>query len=727
MRRAMLLLVGAALALGGAFAILALPAAAANFDVAIADYSFSPQNQTVQVGDTVTWSNNATQGHDVNFEAGFGSGAVASLAPTATWSHTFTQVGLYKYHCIAHSPGGFDPPNVMIGRVVVLNTTKGGSAAFISAPAGPFGPNETVAFSGLATDNTSVVYVDWWYDNITTTFRATVTNASGNDSRVKAWNFTADTSLLGPGTHTIWVGTKDNTTAPESPPVGHTFVIQSAAGGTPVSPPATWYVEMRGTALAFVPADLEVATGDTLVFANNASFAHDVLFEAGPSSGAPGSLGAGATWSYTFNTAGTFRFRCQLHAGTFDSGMVGRIVVIDRALRPALSVTSALPSTVSPGSNVTLEGLAKDTSGVTAVYVQIDGTPPASIPFQIPSGGDARNVTWAYNLSTSGLVAGTHTVRVIASNGAHNSTVFTVSFLVAAAGGGSGAPPGNPFGETFVFEDIMAKYFWLIVGVTVILLAVVMLFLSYSGKLQNYYIVLLTALDERHRFFAFARPTREFLYTIQRQMPRTHTERYNLKVIWYWYPLYCLGGLSFAAFIIETITGIILGFYYIPEGTGPNEGLASPAYHSMETIMTRVTFGYIFRALHHWGAHMMVAAVFLHMMRVYFVGAYKNPRELNWLLGVILLNVTILFGYTGYLLPWDQLSFWAGQIGLEMAYTIPVIGEIIGNTLFGGPELSAATIIRMYYLHVFVLPLVGGALMVLHMGIVWMQGVAEPH
>jgi quinol-cytochrome oxidoreductase complex cytochrome b subunit len=143
--------------------------------------------------------------------------------------------------------------------------------------------------------------------------------------------------------------------------------------------------------------------------------------------------------------------------------------------------------------------------------------------------------------------------------------------------------------------------------------------------------------------------------------------------------------------------------------------------------MTKVTFGYIFRALHHWGAHMMVAAVFLHMMRVYFVGAYKNPRELNWLLGVILLNVTLLFGYTGYLLPWDQLSFWAGQIGLEMANTIPVIGEIIGNMLFGGPELSGATIIRMYYLHVFVLPLVGGALMVLHMAIVWMQGVAEPH
>jgi len=681
----------------------------------------------VQVDDTVTWTNNGAQGHDVNFEAGFGSGLPGSLAQNATWSYTFTQVGVYKYHCVAHAPGGFDPPNVMIGRVTVLNTTQGGSATFTAAPAGPFGPNETVAFSGLATDNSSVLNVFWWVDDINNSRLATVTNASGNDSRVKAWNFTLDTSGLTPGPHTVWVETEDNLTTPEAPPVGRPFVIESVAAPVPVSPPATWYVEIRGVDLAFVPAQLEIATGDTVVFVNNASFTHDVAIEGGPSTGGPGSLAALASFSHTFNLTGTFRFRCQLHSANFDSGMVGRIVVIDRALRPAVAVTSGPPSTVAPGSTLALAGFAQDTAGVTAVYVQIDGTPPASIPFEVPTGGDARNVTWAYNLSTSGLVAGTHTVRVTASNGAHNSTVTTISFLVAAAGGGPTTPGGNPFGDTFVFEDILSKYFWLIVGVTVILLAVVMMFLSYSGKLQNYYIVLLTALDERHRFFAFTRPTREFLYTIQRQMPRTHTERYNLKVIWYWYPLYCLGGLSFAAFIIETITGIILGFYYIPEGTGSNEGLPSPAYQSMETIMTRVTFGYIFRALHHWGAHMMVAAVFLHMMRVYFVGAYKNPRELNWLLGVVLLTVTLLFGYTGYLLPWDQLAFWAGQIGLEMANTIPVIGEIIGNMLFGGPELSAATVIRMYYLHVFVLPLVGGALMVLHMGIVWMQGVAEPH
>ncbi len=724
-RRSMLFLAGAAVALAGAFAVSAAPAAAATYNVTILDYSFTPQNLTVQVGDTVTWSNNGTQAHDVHFEAGFGSGTVGGLAPNATFSHTFAQVGVYKYHCLAHSPAGFDPPNVMIGRITVLDTAQGPSIAITGAPSGPVSLNGTVTFSGLATDNSSVARVGFWAGNLTVAL-ANLTPVFDNDTRVMSFNVSLPAIGFATGNQTFEVfagNATGNGTTLQRP-----FVVSAlTAPSTPVSPPVTWTIEVRGTALTFNPGELEVATGDTVVFVNNASFAHDVLFEAGFGSGAPSSLAAGATWAYIFNTAGTFRFRCQLHSGNFDSGMVGRIVVFDSALRPAVLVTSRTPATVSPGSTVAFAGTAQDAAGVTAVYVQIDGTPPASIAFQIPPGGDARNVTWDYNLSTAGLVAGTHTVRILASNGAHNSTVYTVSILVAAAGTGGGPPPGNPFGESFIFEDILAKYFWLIVGVSVILLAVVMLFLSYSGKLQNYYIVLLTALDERHRFFAFARPTREFLYTIQRQMPRTHTERYNLKVIWYWYPLYCLGGLSFAAFIIETITGIILGFYYIPEGTGPNVGAPSPAYDSMETIMTRVTFGYIFRALHHWGAHMMVAAVFLHMMRVYFVGAYKNPRELNWLLGVVLLNVTLLFGYTGYLLPWDQLSFWAGQIGLEMANTIPVIGEIIGNMLFGGPELSAATIIRMYYLHVFVLPLVGGALMVLHMGIVWMQGVAEPH
>src|SRR3990172_6272191 len=130
--------------------------------------------------------------------------------------------------------------------------------------------------------------------------------------------------------------------------------------------------------------------------------------------------------------------------------------------------------------------------------------------------------------------------------------------------------------------------------------------------------------------------TRRTVETVQRQVPRSHAEKYELKTIWYWYPLYCLGGISFVAFIILTITGIILGFFYVPDGTyqlmGPEDDVTNKAWQSMLYIMNDVPFGFIVRGMHHWAAHIMVAAVFLHMCRVYFTGAYKKPRELNWLL-----------------------------------------------------------------------------------------------
>ena len=226
--------------------------------------------------------------------------------------------------------------------------------------------------------------------------------------------------------------------------------------------------------------------------------------------------------------------------------------------------------------------------------------------------------------------------------------------------------------------------------------------------------------------------TEKGILSIQRQMPRSHTEKYELKTIWYWYPLYCLGGISFIAFIILTITGIILGFYYVPDGTitfDAEGNPSSPAYNSVKYIMTEVPFGYINRAVHHWAAHVMVAAVFMHMARVYFTGAYKNPREINWIIGVILLLVTIIFGYSGYLLPWNDLSFGAANIGVNMtkAGGPPAIGNLMSGLLFAGTAISAGTVLRMYWLHVFVLPMIGIGLMLLHMGLVWIQGISEPH
>ena len=171
------------------------------------------------------------------------------------------------------------------------------------------------------------------------------------------------------------------------------------------------------------------------------------------------------------------------------------------------------------------------------------------------------------------------------------------------------------------------------------------------------------------------------------------------------------------------ITGTVLGIYYVPGG----EGDPSPAYASMEYIMTQLPFGYIIRAVHHWGTHFMVASVFLHMCRVYFTGAYRNPRELNWLIGVALMALTIVFGYSGYLLPWDTLAYGAAVIGINLANSTPLIGKHIATLLFSGSSLSPKTVTRMYFIHVFILPVIVTTLIIIHLFIVWVQGIAEPH
>ncbi len=237
---------------------------------------------------------------------------------------------------------------------------------------------------------------------------------------------------------------------------------------------------------------------------------------------------------------------------------------------------------------------------------------------------------------------------------------------------------------------------------------------------------------ERFPITPWAEATRRAFLSIHRQMPRSHAEKYELKTVWYWYPLYCLGGLAFIAFITLTITGIILGFYYIPDGAisfQADGSTSSPAYESLQAIMSEVPIGYIWRGLHHWGAHIFVAAVFLHMARVFFTGAYKKPRELNWIFGVILLIISLTFGYTGYLLPWNQLSFLACTIGNTLNGSIPIIGPVIQELMWAGPDgcTTGAAVLRMYWLHIFILPLVGIGLMLLHMTLVWIQGIAEPH
>mgnify|MGYP000170992945 FL=1 len=241
---------------------------------------------------------------------------------------------------------------------------------------------------------------------------------------------------------------------------------------------------------------------------------------------------------------------------------------------------------------------------------------------------------------------------------------------------------------------------------------------------ETTFLTTLIWLDKRLRIVDYLELMETLYYRVNLQMPKSHTEQYNLdNKFWYWYPLYTLGLFSTLAYVVAAISGALLGFYYSPATTGD----PSTAYNSIAFIMRDLQFGFMLRSIHRWAAQVMVAAVFLHMLRVYFTGAYKEPRELNWLIGIVLISLTMVFGYTGYLLPWDQLAFWAGQIGVEMSLSIPLIGEWIAQLLFGGFSLSQATLQRMYILHVFLLPFVVTALIAIHIGIVWVQGIAEPH
>jgi quinol-cytochrome oxidoreductase complex cytochrome b subunit len=160
----------------------------------------------------------------------------------------------------------------------------------------------------------------------------------------------------------------------------------------------------------------------------------------------------------------------------------------------------------------------------------------------------------------------------------------------------------------------------------------------------------------------------------------------------------CLGGLSFFLFILLTITGIFLMFYYTPS--------AETAYADIEALSTNVAFGSLVRNMHRWGAHLMVLSVFLHMSRVFYHGAYKPPREFNWVIGVVLLFLTLLLSFSGYLLPWDQLALWAVTVGTNMAGFVPVVGAQVKFALLAGVEVSAATLLRFYVLHVLALPFI---------------------
>jgi hypothetical protein len=181
---------------------------------------------------------------------------------------------------------------------------------------------------------------------------------------------------------------------------------------------------------------------------------------------------------------------------------------------------------------------------------------------------------------------------------------------------------------------------------------------------------------------------------------------------------YCLGGITAFLFVTQALTGIMLAFYYKP--------VPESAYASIQYIESQVHFGAAIRMIHHWAANGMIVVCIAHMLRVFIMGAYKNPRELNWISGVILLVVTLAFGFTGYLLPWDQRAFWATTVGSEIAGSLPVIGNLALVFLRVGWDVGGETLSRFYALHVIALPILTLAMMGAHFLMVRRLGVARP-
>jgi quinol---cytochrome c reductase cytochrome b subunit, bacillus type len=167
-----------------------------------------------------------------------------------------------------------------------------------------------------------------------------------------------------------------------------------------------------------------------------------------------------------------------------------------------------------------------------------------------------------------------------------------------------------------------------------------------------------------------------------------------------------LGIISTILFLTLTVTGVLLVFYYIPA--------TNVAYTTMKDLQTTIPLGQLVRNMHRWAAHLMVVAVALHMLRVFYTGAYKPPREFNWAVGVVLLLLTLGLSFTGYLLPWDQLSFWAITVGTNIAGYAPVLGDQVRVILLGGGEVGQNALIRFYALHIIVLPFAAIALISLH-------------
>ncbi|TAJ24946.1 MAG: cytochrome bc complex cytochrome b subunit, partial [Planctomycetota bacterium] len=182
---------------------------------------------------------------------------------------------------------------------------------------------------------------------------------------------------------------------------------------------------------------------------------------------------------------------------------------------------------------------------------------------------------------------------------------------------------------------------------------------------------------------------------------------------WWW----CLGGTPAYLFGVQIATGILLAFYYEPA--------PARAYESVRFITEEAAYGWFLRSVHKWGATLMIAAVILHQMRVYFTGAYRRPRELNWMVGMCILLCTLTIGFTGYSLVYEQLSYWGATVGANIAASVPVVGPWMKTLLLGGAEYGEQTLPRFFMLHAAVLPVLMVCLLAVHIALIRLHGVTE--
>jgi len=181
---------------------------------------------------------------------------------------------------------------------------------------------------------------------------------------------------------------------------------------------------------------------------------------------------------------------------------------------------------------------------------------------------------------------------------------------------------------------------------------------------------------------------------------------------------YYFGGMTLFLFMIQVGTGILLLLYYRPS--------ANEAFESIQFIMTEVEFGWLVRSIHSWSANLMVFAMFSHLFSAFFLKAYRAPRELTWLSGGLLMGLTLAFGFTGYLLPWNELAYFATRVGTEIPGVIPMVGPFLRRVLRGGDEVTGATLTRFYGIHVAILPAIVTVILGLHLFLVQKHGMSRP-